>query len=173
MEILTYVLEGELSHFDTLGNSGTIKAGEFQLISGGEGLMHSEHNKTDSQTRFLQIWIKPNARGGEPGYQQASINQLEKDNLGLLNVSSDMNPFLNLKSDIEVKLAKFDQPNHISLENFADRSAYIHVISGDLTLNFEDAENLDLSEADGIALNSLSKLSLLNKAELEYLLFLL
>ena len=176
MEILTYVLEGELSHFDTLGNSGTIKAGEFQLISGGEGLMHSEHNRTKSMTRFLQIWIKPNARGGEPGYQQSSVADLEVDSLGLLSVSSAMTPYLNLKSDVEVKLGKFDEANNIDLAEYGKRAAYIHLISGNLALKFSgDSEEVSLllNEADGIALYDISELSLSNSKGVEYLLFLL
>ncbi len=174
MEILTYVLEGALSHFDTLGNSGIIKAGEFQLISGGEGLMHSEHNKTKSMTRFLQIWIKPNAKGGEPSYQQSSINDLEADNMGLLTVSSAMTPYLNLKSNVEVKLGTYSEAKNISLTDYGERAAYIHVISGGLQLKFsEDEEVLELNEADGMALNDITELSLINDEALEYLLFLL
>ncbi|NQY79927.1 MAG: pirin family protein [Candidatus Caenarcaniphilales bacterium] len=173
MEILTYVLEGELSHFDTLGNSGTIKAGEFQLISGGDGLMHSEHNKTKSMTRFLQIWIKPNAKGGEPGYQQSSIEDLEKDELGLLTVSSAMTPYLNLKSDVEVKLGKFSEAKNINLTAYGEKAAYIHMISGDLKLDFSEDENLELNEGDGVALNDIKGLKLDHNSGTEYLLFLL
>ncbi|MFT6270592.1 MAG: redox-sensitive bicupin YhaK (pirin superfamily) [Alphaproteobacteria bacterium] len=69
MEILSYVLEGDIEHKDSQGNTRRLPAGEFQLMSAGRGIMHSEYNAHSNQPlKFLQIWIQPNVSNGEPSY---------------------------------------------------------------------------------------------------------
>lgn len=68
MEIISYVVEGELTHQDSMGNRETISRGEIQYMSAGTGVVHSEHNRGDSLLRFLQIWILPDRTGGKPNY---------------------------------------------------------------------------------------------------------
>ncbi len=76
MEIISYVLKGTIEHKDSEGNIQTLPVGEFQLMSAGRGIYHSEYNASDSDTlRFLQIWIQPNTFGNEPGYQQKDFGQ--------------------------------------------------------------------------------------------------
>ncbi len=78
MEILSLVLSGKIAHKDSAGNTEILPAGEFQLMSAGAGIYHSEFNasKTD-ELAFLQIWLQPNQQGGEPGYQQKDFGQRE------------------------------------------------------------------------------------------------
>ena len=71
MEILTYVLSGVLTHRDSMGNETRIAAGQFQLMSAGSGITHSEHNRQPlAETRLLQIWLHPDRQNTEPGYQE-------------------------------------------------------------------------------------------------------
>src|SRR5205807_6163453 len=81
MEIISYVLEGELQHRDSMGNGSVIVPGDVQRLSAGRGVQHSEYNPSRAQpTHFLQIWIEPSARGIPPGYEQQHVSQEEKRN---------------------------------------------------------------------------------------------
>jgi redox-sensitive bicupin YhaK (pirin superfamily) len=76
MEIISYVLDGVIAHKDSEGNVQQLPAGEFQLMSAGSGIRHSEYNASESSgLRFLQIWIQPDQFGGKPGYQQKNFGQ--------------------------------------------------------------------------------------------------
>ena len=80
MEILTCVLDGTISHKDSMGNEGQIHAGEWQLMSAGTGITHSEMNSHDNAVHLLQIWIQPNVQNAEPTYQQIQLNPKHKNN---------------------------------------------------------------------------------------------
>lgn len=95
MEIITIVLEGTVSHKDSMGNTTKISAGEVQVMSAGTGVMHSEHNKEDSPLKLLQIWIEPRVLGIRPRYDQKQFfaadgngkiypKNLEEENLHFL-----------------------------------------------------------------------------------------
>ena len=80
MEILTCVLDGTISHKDSMGNEGQIHAGEWQLMSAGTGITHSEMNSHDNAVHLLQIWIQPNVQNAEPTYQQIQLNPKDHPN---------------------------------------------------------------------------------------------
>src|SRR5690242_1289995 len=88
MEIISYVLDGELAHKDSMGTGSTIRPGDVQRMSAGRGVLHSEFNHSkDKLVHFLQIWIKPSAAGIEPSYEQKAFSPEEKKNQFRLFVS--------------------------------------------------------------------------------------
>jgi redox-sensitive bicupin YhaK (pirin superfamily) len=133
MEIISYVLEGNIAHKDSQGNVRTLPAGEFQLMSAGSGITHSEYNHShEDPLKFLQIWIEPNVKGQTPGYQQKDFGQSEglthiispDGRQGTLKVKQDMHLHqLVLTADNESILTS-EQPNQ-----------YIHLVTGNLSVN--------------------------------------
>jgi redox-sensitive bicupin YhaK (pirin superfamily) len=89
MEIITFIINGELSHKDTLGNSSTIRPNEIQIMSAGSGIAHSEMNSSHTPTELLQIWIKPNQIGISPSYFQQNYTDFPVTNGMKLLASSD------------------------------------------------------------------------------------
>lgn len=133
MEIISYVLEGEIAHRDSEGNIARLPAGEFQLMSAGSGITHSEFNASKTKPlKFLQIWIQPNVYGKEPGYQQKDFGR----NAGLTLVISPTgeNGSLTLKQDASLYQLLLQPNDSASLENPYQRKRYVHMIDGELTL---------------------------------------
>ena len=90
MEIISYIVEGELEHKDSMGNGSVIKAGNIQKITAGKGISHSEFNPSkDHQTFMYQIWIEPDQKGLEPSYQELSLNDIKEKNALTLFASND------------------------------------------------------------------------------------
>jgi redox-sensitive bicupin YhaK (pirin superfamily) len=143
MEIISYVLEGNIAHKDNQGNVRTLPAGEFQLMSAGSGITHSEYNHSDKDPlQFLQIWIEPNVKGQTPGYQQKDFGQNE----GLTHIISPtgINDTLRVKQDMHLHqliLNKGQQANLTS--NLVNQ--YVHLVSGKLNVN-----GIEMSAGDGL-----------------------
>lgn len=133
MEILSYVLEGEIAHRDSQGNVTRLPAGEFQLMSAGRGIAHSEYNPTEQPLHFLQIWIKPNVENQAPGYQQKHFG----DNPGLTLVASENGEAGSLLIKQDARIFQLLLPGHHSLDLAlnAQRNYYLHLIKGSLSLN--------------------------------------
>ena len=129
MEILTCVLKGTITHKDSMGNHGGIAAGEWQLMSAGTGIQHSEMNQGDEQVHLLQIWIIPNERNAEPTYQQIKCDPREQPNQWHLIVGPNANAPMHIRQNAEVKTAFIEKG--LSLEVKAVQHInYVHVISG-------------------------------------------
>ncbi len=109
MEILTCVLKGTISHKDSMGNEGGISAGEWQLMSAGTGVQHSEINQGDELVHLLQIWIIPNERNAEPSYQQIKCDPREQPNQWHLIVGPNENAPMHIRQQAEVKTAVINQ----------------------------------------------------------------
>lgn len=136
MEIISYVLEGEIAHKDSEGNIATLPAGEFQLMSAGSGIQHSEFNPSEKNSlHFLQIWIQPNVYGQTPGYQQKDFGR----NQGLtLVVSPDGEKgSLTIKQDARLYQLLLDANTSAELPATTSRKYYVHVIDGALLVNDE------------------------------------
>ena len=137
MEIISYVLEGELAHRDSMGNGSVIRPGDVQRMSAGRGVMHSEfnHAKTDT-THFLQIWIQPDRTGIDPSYEEKRFEATDKRGRLRLVASPDgADGSVVIHQNARVYAGTFDGDETAVLQVGAERRAYIHVARGDVTVN--------------------------------------
>lgn len=137
MEIISYVLEGELAHKDSMGHGSVIRPGDVQCMSAGRGVMHSEYNHAqDRQTHFLQIWIAPNVIGTEPGYAEKHFYAEEKrGSLRLIASPDGAENSVSLRQDARLYAGLFDSGEQAVLPLAAGRRAYVHVARGTITVN--------------------------------------
>lgn len=143
MEIISMVLSGVIEHKDSEGNKKTLGTCEYQLMSAGNGITHSEYNPLDSiPLRFMQIWIEPNEAGGTPSYQQKSFSKTH--GLTPIVTSTGENGTLKIKQDMAMYQLIFDGTGVADLPTNKERLGYIHVISGSLNVN-----GIILNEGDG------------------------
>lgn len=139
MEILTCVLDGAISHRDTMGNEGQIKAGEWQLMSAGTGVAHSEINNTDTPVHLLQIWIIPDERDAEPNYQQINLDPRKDPNKWHLIAGPDTNAPMHIRQDAEVKSAVLEKGHELNVEP-VKKVNYVHVISGVIRIGDQEVK---------------------------------
>lgn len=137
MEIISYVLSGELAHKDTLGNVKGIPPGDVQRMSAGRGVQHSEFNHAKDQvTHFLQIWIEPNVTGIDPGYEQKSFPEEEKRGRLRLVASPDGSQgSVLIHADARMYAGLFDGAERATATLDPRRQAYVHLVRGELTVN--------------------------------------
>ena len=137
MEIISYVLEGELAHKDTLGNVKGIPPGDVQRMSAGKGVQHSEFNHApDRTTHFLQIWIEPNVTGIPASYEQKTFADADKRGKLRLVASPDgTQGSVLLHADARLHAGLFDGDESASLPLPAGRKAYVHLVRGELEVN--------------------------------------
>lgn len=137
MEIVTYVLSGELAHKDSMGNVKTIPPGDVQRMSAGTGVQHSEFNhEPNDTTHLLQIWIQPNVMGIVPSYEQKTFASSEKDGKLCLVASSDgAQGSVKIHADARLYAGLFEAGQTISLGLDAGRKAYVHLVRGNLKVN--------------------------------------
>lgn len=146
MEIISYVQSGSIAHKDSAGNEEVLPAGEFQLMSAGKGISHSEFNASQTEPlKFLQIWIQPNQLDGEPGYQQKNFGET----VGLTEVISPdgRNGTLKIKQNARLSQLILLPEQLIALPVQQDRAYYLHLVNGELEL-----QGQTLSAGDGIKL---------------------
>ena len=144
MEIVSYVLEGELAHKDTLGTgadgaaqTGVILPGDVQRMSAGTGVTHSEFNNSKKlTTHFLQIWFIPNQRGLEPSYEQKHFDVSSKRGALKLIASPDgREGSLTIHADATLRAGLFDAAESAELALEPGRLAYVHVVRGEIGVN--------------------------------------
>ncbi|MEJ8835715.1 pirin family protein [Ramlibacter sp. AN1133] len=137
MEIISYVLSGELAHRDTLGNVKAIPPGDVQRMSAGRGVMHSEFNHAEDQTtHFLQIWIEPNVQGIEPSYEQKGFAEAEKRGKLRLVASPDgAQGSVQIHADARVYAGLFSGEESASIALDPARPVYVHLVRGELSVN--------------------------------------
>ncbi|MBE4587207.1 pirin family protein [Vibrio navarrensis] len=134
MEIISYVLSGTIAHKDSEGNVQTLPAGEFQLMSAGKGIYHSEFNASKADDlRFLQIWIEPNSLGGQPGYQQKDFGR--EPGLTPIATPDGREGTLHIKQDATLSQLILASGESLSLAVQAGRKVYVHLIRGTLSLD--------------------------------------
>ncbi|WP_216936152.1 MULTISPECIES: pirin-like bicupin family protein [unclassified Acinetobacter] len=129
MEILTCVLKGTITHQDSMGNHGGISAGEWQLMSAGTGVRHSEMNQSNEQVHLLQIWIIPNEHDAKPNYQQIHLDPHEQPNQWHLICGPNDNAPMHIRQNAEVKTAVIQQGQSLEVKA-TQHINYVHVVSG-------------------------------------------
>ena len=137
MEIISYVVSGELAHKDSMGNVKGIPPGDVQRMSAGSGVQHSEFNHAEGQTtHFLQIWIEPNVRGIAPGYEQKTFSTLDKrGKLRLVASNNGADGSVTLHADAKIYAGLLDGQEASELTLNPARKTYIHVVRGSLQVN--------------------------------------
>jgi redox-sensitive bicupin YhaK (pirin superfamily) len=168
MEILSYVLEGELAHKDSTGTSSVIRPGDVQRMSAGRGVQHSEFNHSSSKpVHFLQIWIQPNVRGIDPGYEEKRFEAEDKrGRLRLIASPDGADGSVRLHQDARVYAGLFDGAERARLEVPAGRRVYVHVARGSVTAN-GDALNV----GDAVAMTDVTSLEISGGKSAEVLVF--
>jgi redox-sensitive bicupin YhaK (pirin superfamily) len=151
MEILSYVLEGQLGHRDSMGTGSVIVPGDVQRMSAGSGVTHSEMNPSATEpVHFLQIWIIPSARGIAPGYEQKHFDQAEKRGKLKLVASPDgAEGSVLVHQDTKMYTGLFDGAQRATYAATTGRSLYLHLARGSLQVN-----DTSLGAGDAIMLDS-------------------
>jgi quercetin 2,3-dioxygenase len=168
MEIISYVLEGELAHKDSTGTSSVIRPGDVQRMSAGRGVRHSEFNNSRSQlVHFLQIWIKPNVLGIAPEYEEKRFGVEEKrGRLRLIASPDGIDGSVRIHQDVRVYAGLFEGADLGTLTVEAGRRIYVHVARGGITANGEA-----LAVGDALKLTDATTLDLKNGTNAEVLVF--
>ncbi len=168
MEILTYVLDGELAHKDSLDTGSTIRPGDVQIMSAGTGIQHSEFNNSATEpVHLLQIWMLPDRQNIAPRYDQRNFSLEEKQGKLLLVGSKDgREGSVVIHQDINLYVSVLSAGDEIKFEVPQDRFAWIQVARGLVTLNGQS-----LRAGDGVQINSPELLELTTESMAEILLF--
>lgn len=168
MEIITYVLEGEIAHKDSMGNGSTIRPGDVQRMSAGTGVRHSEFNPSpDNKTHLLQIWIQPAVNGDAPGYEEKHFSNDEKQGRLRLVASEDgANGAVKIHQDAKLYVGLFDAEQEANLALLKSRLAYVHLASGQLNVN-----GIAMRAGDALMLQDEELLRLTNGVSAEVLVF--
>ncbi len=168
MEIISYVLSGELAHKDSMGNGSTIRPGDVQRMSAGSGVRHSEFNPSPTEgTHFLQIWIQPNQTNIAPSYEEKRFAAAEKRGRLRLIVSPDRaQGSLLIHQDARLYAGLFDGAETADLTVETGRRLYVQVARGAI-----EANGVALSAGDALQISRGSQLRLQHGKEAEVLVF--
>src|SRR6185369_5790306 len=157
MEIITYVLEGELAHKDSMGNGSIIRPGEVQRMSAGTGVRHSEMNPSPAQwLHLLQIWILPERAGITPGYEQKMFDRSERQGRLRLVASPDgAEGSVTIHQDVRLYATLLDGGEEVTHTFAGGRYGWLHVAKGDAVVN-----GIELKAGDGAAISDESSLTI-------------
>lgn len=151
MEIISYVVNGELNHGDTIGNKNTITRGHVQYMSAGTGISHTEYNYGDTTSRFLQIWLVPDKKGLTPNYGDYRFNWDDRKNNWLQIVSPiEGDAPIKINQDANIYVIELDRDQQIDFKVGKERQAYLVQIEG-------------VSEVNGISLNNRDALEIIEE----------
>jgi len=168
MEIVTYVLEGELEHKDSMGNGKVLRPGEFQRITAGTGITHSEFNPSSTNpTHLYQIWLLPERKGFEPGYEQRSFDIDGRINQWQLVASRDAaSGSLLIYTDARIYLADITADHKLTYPILPSRHAWLQVMRGSVSVNGQS-----LQTSDAVAVSDERELMLHTDDHAELMLF--
>ena len=168
MEIISYVLSGELAHKDSMGNGSTIRPGDVQRMSAGRGVMHSEFNPSkDEPVHFLQIWIQPDRQRIEPSYEEKSFSTEEKRGRLRVIASPDRaDGSVLIHQDATVYAGLFNGAEQAVLDVKPGRRLYVHVARGSIVAN-----DTKLTAGDALKLTDGRQLTLNGGQDAEVIVF--
>ena len=167
MEIITYVLSGQLEHKDSMGNGRIIRPGEALYMSAGSGVRHSEFNPSESEAvHFLQIWIMPDAKNVKPRYAEKSLNAAPTGKFNLVASKSGRDNSIAIHQDADLLLAKLEPGQQVAHSLADNRHAWLHVAEGEVVVNGQT-----LSGGDAAAVSRETKLELAASKPSQVLLF--
>jgi redox-sensitive bicupin YhaK (pirin superfamily) len=168
MEIVTYVLEGALEHKDSIGNGEVLRPGEFQRMSAGTGITHSEFNPSATEPVHLyQIWLLPERKGIEPSYEQKRFPDSERHNQLRLVASRDASDgSLLIHQDARIYLSQLDTGESVGQSLSPGRFAWLQVLRGQVSLN-----GVALDTSDGAAVSDETMLTIQAITDAEIMLF--
>lgn len=165
MEILTYVLNGRVAHQDSMGNQTEVKAGEFQIMSAGTGVFHSEINPDAEETLHLyQIWIIPNQKDVTPRYSQDKFADKEGATL-ILSPNADEDSF-KIYQDMKLWRYQYPAEKSVQITLNPNRSYWLQVVRGNLSVN-----DIELSTSDALGIRQEILIDINSQSEVEFLLF--
>ncbi len=163
MEIISYVVAGELSHKDSMGNGETILPNEVQRMTAGTGVKHSEYSSPTDKTHLLQIWILPDENNLEPAYEQTLFApEDKKGKLKLVASKGGTDGSVHINQDVAVYASILDEGEKVSHELAENRHAWIQIIKGKVDLNGEELNTGDgaaISEEKILRIKSLSDIT--------------
>ncbi|UCG51193.1 MAG: pirin family protein [Candidatus Latescibacterota bacterium] len=149
MEIITVVLDGEITHKDSMGNSGVVKAGEVQRMSAGRGLTHSEFNMGNEPLHLYQIWIYPGTPGLEPGYDQKPFDpSLWKNTLFAVASGQGHERAVSFHADATIYRADLETGVSVDVSTSESRKIFVYVTSGDVVINGKPVAEKDQARID-------------------------
>ena len=168
MEIVTYVLKGALEHKDSMGNGEVLRPGEFQRMTAGTGITHSEFNpSTTEPTHLYQIWLFPDRKGYEPSYEQKKFPAADRHNrLQLVASPTAEEGSLLIHQDARIFLAHLETKQQVKYAISAGRHAWLQVLRGSVSVNDHDLET-----SDGVAVSDEAQLTIRATSEAEIMLF--
>lgn len=168
MEILSYVVDGELAHKDNTGTGSVIRRGDIQRMSAGKGILHSEFNNSqEAPVHFLQIWIVPAEGGLPPGYEQKRLDpQRARNQLTLLASPQGGEHAVRIHQDVALYLGELDAGQALNHAVAAGRGVWLQLVQGDISLN-----GYGLHAGDGAKMTDESEIRIEAGADAEFLLF--
>jgi len=167
MEIISYIIDGELAHKDSMGNGSIIKAGNLQRMTAGTGVQHSEYNPSSAHTaHLLQIWILPQKKGLPPSYEELNLNENLIDGLSLIASPEGKDGALTIHQDARIFLGRFKTAQKIDYTLTPGRGAWIQMIKGEAEISGNK-----VSPGDGCAIERIPEFSLTAQSGSEFLLF--
>ena len=168
MEIISYVLSGELAHQDSMGNGSVIRPGDVQRMSAGTGVRHSEFNASDlNPVHFLQIWIMPEQKGLQPSYEEKHFDRVSRQGLTLIGSRDGRDNSVTIHQDVDLYIASLDKSDRLTYQIDANRAVWLQVTKGEVKLN----QKL-LQAGDGAAIIDEAEIAIAgNSSDSEILLF--
>lgn len=168
MEIITYMISGELSHRDSMGNGETVRPSEVQRMTAGTGVLHSEYSSPTDRTHLLQIWILPEKRNLTPGYEQKKFAASDKEGtLRLIASRGGDDGSIHINQDVRLYASIIKSGEELKYELAGGRHAWIQLISGSIEVNGETLE-----AGDGAAISEETALTIKSRTDgSEFLLF--